>query len=201
MDRRVDEQIAEAPAFAQPILERLRALVHQACPEAEETIKWSRPFFVYRGKMLAYMAAFTKHCGFGFVGPEMRQVLAAARMPAEGAAGSIGRITSLADLPPDAEMLRWLQMAAGLIESGAGGMVRARKGPRPELAMPVELREALGRTEGAAATFHGMSPSCRREYVEWIAEAKRPETRARRVAQAVAWIAEGKPRNWKHESH
>ena len=199
-DKRVDEQLAEAPGFAQPILFHLRALVHRACPEVEETIKWGRPFFLYRGKMLCYMAAFTKHCGFGFVGPEMRRVMAEAKMPVEDASGSLGRITSLADLPKDAQMLGWLRLAIGFVDAGAGGMVRAEKSPKPEMELPEELRAALAKSRAAQAKFDGFSASCRREYIEWIADAKRPETRERRVQQAMEWIAEGKGRNWKHAS-
>ncbi len=196
-NERIDEQIAAAPAFAQPILRQLRVLVHLTCPEVEETIKWGRPFFLYRGKMLFYMAAFKGHCGFGFVGPDMRKVMRDAGMPIEEAAGSIGRITALSELPPRAQMLTWMRQAVAFAGSEAPKKVSAKR-PKPELEMPADLLTVLKKTKGAKAIFDGFSPSCRREYVEWITEAKRAQTRERRVAQAVEWIAEGKTRNWKY---
>ncbi len=198
-DKRVDEQIAGAPAFAQPVLRHLRALVHQACPEVEETIKWGRPFFLYRRKMLFYMAAFKGHCGFGFVGPDMRKVMGESGMPIEDSAGSIGRITAVSELPPRVQMLAWMRQAVAFAGGDEPKKV-ASKVRKPELEMPADLFAALKKTKGAKANFEGFSPSCRREYIEWITEAKRAETRERRVAQAAEWVAEGKTRNWKYMS-
>ena len=197
-DKRIDEQIANAPDFAQPIMRHLRTLVHTACPDAEETIKWGRPFFLHNGRMLCAIAAFKQHCGFGFFGPGMSAVMKAAKMPAEDSAGSIGRITSLSDLPPDAQLLAWIRQAAELAASNAPSRAPAK--PRADLPVPRELTSALAKSPAAKKQFSSFTPGCRREYAEWITEAKRPETRDRRVAQAVEWIAEGKTRNWKYKN-
>jgi hypothetical protein len=61
-----------------------------------------------------------------------------------------------------------------------------------------ELKTALAKNRKARETFEGFSPSHRREYVEWIAEAKGDDTRKRRIATAIEWLSEGKPRNWKY---
>jgi uncharacterized protein YdeI (YjbR/CyaY-like superfamily) len=111
--------------------------------------------------------------------------------------GQFGRLTSVADLPP-ADVLAALIRAAAA-KAAEGRAPRPKKPPRPELPTPDDLRAALDAAPGAAATFEGFPPSCRREYVEWVIEAKRPETRAKRIAEAVAWMAEGKRRNWKYE--
>ena len=197
-DPRVDDKIAQAPAFAQPVMRHLRALVHSACPDAEETIKWSRAVFLDRGRMVCMISSFKEHCGFGFFGPEMDRVMAEAGMPAGDASGSVGRIRSMADLPGDEQLLLWIREAARL--AGAGAPLRAPRtsGPRPAPETPPDLEAALAKVGGAKANFSGLSPSCRREYTEWITEAKRPETRERRVAQAVAWIAEGRTRSWRY---
>lgn len=199
-DGRIDERIAKAPAFARPVMRHLRALVHEGCPEAEETIKWGQPFFLHRGRMMCAVAAFSKHCGFRFVVPQMEEVMRAAGMPVDEAAGSLGRITSIADLPADTQMLAWIRQAAEFAGSDAPATKRGSKMPKPEAETPGELLAALKKKKGAQAVFDGFSPSCRREYAEWVAEAKRPETRERRVAQAVEWIAEGKTRNWKYQN-
>jgi uncharacterized protein YdeI (YjbR/CyaY-like superfamily) len=129
---KVDAYIAKAQPFAQPILSHVRELVHKACPDVEETIKWSMPFFELRGVILGHMAAFKQHCSIGFWGPEMK---------------------------------------------------------------------AIFREDGIESTvFAAFSASCQREYTDWIVEAKRPETKEKRVAQAVEWIAEGKQRNWKYQN-
>lgn len=198
-DERIDERIAKAPVFAQPVMRHLRDLVHRACPEAEETIKWGMPFFLYRGKMLCSIGLFQKHCSFGFFGREITEAMRLAGMPVDDAAGSMGRITSLTGLPKDVQMLSWIRQAASLVDVPAKKKVLG-KPPKPEAKVPEELLAALKTRKGAQAVFDGFSPSCRREYAEWIAEAKRPETRANRVAQAVEWMAEGKTRNWKYQS-
>ncbi|HEY0413009.1 MAG TPA: YdeI/OmpD-associated family protein [Allosphingosinicella sp.] len=193
-DPRVDAYIAKQADFARPILEAIRAAVHAGCPEVEETIKWSMSSFVYKGKILAMAAVFKAHATLGFwrAGDVLGETGAE-----RDAMGQFGRLTSLADLPPRAELEALVRKAMTAIE--AGPKPRPKKPPRPELATPDDLATALAAEPQAAATFAGFAPSCRREYVEWVIEAKRPETRAKRVAQAVAWMAEGKRRNWKYE--
>jgi uncharacterized protein YdeI (YjbR/CyaY-like superfamily) len=182
----------------------LRALVHKACPEVEETIKWSRPFFQYRGAILCNMSAFKEHCSFGFWGEEIGAVLREAAVLKEGGMGSLGRITSVADLPSDKRMLGWIRQAAAFVDSGQyTSPIAARHKvvkQKTSLNTPAEFKAALQRNKKAAAAFAAFSPSCKREYVEWIAEAKRQETRDKRIATAVKWIAEGKQRNWKYQN-
>jgi uncharacterized protein YdeI (YjbR/CyaY-like superfamily) len=193
-DPRIDAYIARQADFARPILEHLRAAVHEACPGAEEAIKWGMPFFLLNGRPLANMAAFKAHASFGFwrggdvVGDAAR----------EGAMGQFGRLTALADLPPPETLAALIRAAAD--KAAQGPAPRAAKALKPELPVPEELRAALEAEPKAAATFDAFPPGCRREYVEWVSDAKRPETRAKRVAQAVEWMAQGKRRNWKYES-
>jgi uncharacterized protein YdeI (YjbR/CyaY-like superfamily) len=204
MNPKVDAYCAKVQTFAQPILAHLRELVHQACPEVEETIKWSRPFFQYRGAILCNMSAFKEHCSFGFWGEEIGAVLREAAVLKEGGMGSLGRITSVADLPSDKQMLGWIRQAAAFVDSGQyTSPIAARHKvvkQKPSLDTPAEFKAALQRNKKAAAVFTALSPSCKREYVEWIAEAKRQETRDKRIATAVEWIAEGKQRNWKYQN-
>jgi uncharacterized protein YdeI (YjbR/CyaY-like superfamily) len=204
MNPRVDAYLAKVPPFAQPILAHLRELVHKACPEVEETIKWSRPFFEYRGAILCNMSGFKEHCSFGFWGEEIGAVLREAAVLKEGAMGSLGRITSLADMPSDKQLLGWIRQAAAFVDSGQyTSPIAARQKvvkQKPSLSTPAEFTAALQRNKKAVAVFAAFSPSCKREYVEWIAEAKRQETRDKRIATAVEWIAEGKQRNWKYQN-
>jgi uncharacterized protein YdeI (YjbR/CyaY-like superfamily) len=201
---KIDAYIAKAAPFAQPVLTHLRALVHQACPDVEEDIKWGRPFFLHRGTILCNISAFKQHCAFGFWGAEIGKVLREEAALHDGAMGSLGRITSVKDLPPDKQLLGYIRQAAAFIDSGLGDnrIVVARrvaKAPKLPLEVPAGFTSALRRDRKAAKAYAALSPSCQREYVEWIASAKRPETRDRRIAQAVEWIAEGKQRNWKYQ--
>jgi uncharacterized protein YdeI (YjbR/CyaY-like superfamily) len=202
---KVDAYCAKVPPFAQPIMTHLRELVHKACPEVEETIKWSRPFFQYRGAILCNMSAFKEHCSFGFWGEEIGAVLRQAAVLKDGSMGSLGRITRVADLPADKKMLGWMRQAAAFVDSGQyTSPIAARhkvvKPAKRSRETPAEFTTALQRNKKAAAVFAAFSPSCKREYVEWIVEAKRPETRDKRIATAVEWIAEGKQRNWKYQN-
>ncbi|MDP5279387.1 YdeI/OmpD-associated family protein [Sphingomonas sp. DG1-23] len=193
-DTRIDTYIAGRAEFARPILSWMRERVHAACPEVEESLKWSMPAFSYKGKPLANMAAFKEHVGFGFWD---RQALATGK---EGEAmGQFGRIRALDDLPAAEAVEAQVREAMARIDAGQKP-ARSAKAVNPEAEVPPELAEGLAGDSQAAATFHGFPPSCRREYCEWVAEAKRPETRAKRAAEAVEWMREGKRRNWKYES-
>jgi uncharacterized protein YdeI (YjbR/CyaY-like superfamily) len=199
-DPRIDAHIEKAAGFAKPILRHLRKLVHDACPDAEETLKWSMPAFVYRGKILCGMAAFKRHCTFGFWHLGMTAVLGPEGEKSDTAMGSFGRLTSLDDLPSDRTMTRYIKKAATLTESDAPARPRPVRRPAVPLAVPNDLAAALKTKKAAAATFERLSPSHRKEYIEWISEAKREETRQRRLATTLEWLAEGKSRNWKYEN-
>lgn len=201
---RVDVYINKAQDFAQPILVHLRELVHKACPGVVESIKWSRPFFDYKGVILGNMSAFKEHCSFGFWGEEIGAVLREAKVVQDGGMGSLGRITNIKDLPSNKQMLEFLRQAAGFIDRGEyTSPITARnkvvKAPKAAVETPPAFAKALKADKKAAAVFAAFSPSCKREYIEWIADAKREETRDKRIAQAVEWIAEGKQRNWKYQ--
>jgi uncharacterized protein YdeI (YjbR/CyaY-like superfamily) len=199
---KVDAYIAKSQPFAQPILSHIRELAHKACPDVEETIKWGMPFFELRGVVLGHVAAFKQHCAIGFWGPEMKAILREDGLLSENGMGSLGKVTSLKDLPPDKKMLNYYRQAAGFVASGqrTKSIVRTKKPQKPAPEIPAELSAALKKNKAAGKVFADFSVSCQREYVDWIVEAKRPETKEKRVAQAVEWIAEGKSRNWKYQN-
>jgi len=199
-DPRIDAYIGKSAGFAKPVLRHLRKLVHEECPEAGETIKWGMPSFVLDGKILCGMAAFKAHCTFGFWNRDVRRAFRQSGAKADEAMGDLGRITSLAELPPPADLRRAVRRAAKLIRTPAPA-----RAPRPRrqaraLPVPPDLASALRRNRRAAATFQDLSTSRRNEYVEWITDARRDETRAKRLATALEWLADGKSRNWKYET-
>lgn len=194
LDPRIDAYLAAAPDFAQPILTRLREDVHAACPAVVETMKWSRPHFTLDDQLLCGMSAFKAHCAFGFWARE------GGAPGQEGAMGDFGRITSVADLPARTELRRQIRAAAALLQAGAPRARKADRPPRAVLAMPDDFAAALARVPAARQHFDAFAPSKQRDYLEWVLEAKREDTRQRRIAQAVEWLAEGKPRHWKYES-
>jgi len=176
-DPRIDAYIAKSAEFARPILEHLRAVVHAACPEVEETLKWSSPHFGYKGSMMCSMAAFNQHCSFGFwlykdvVGTDVEGA------DGERGMGQFGKLTSVKDLPQ-----------------------RPKVTPKPPPQLPEDFAALLAQKRHASArkTYDGFSPSAKREYVEWITEAKTDVTRQKRLATTLEWLAEGKQRNWKY---
>jgi uncharacterized protein YdeI (YjbR/CyaY-like superfamily) len=192
-DRRIDAYIAKSAEFARPILTHLREVVHAACPEVEETVKWGMPHFMYKG-MLCGMAAFKQHATFGFW---RRSLIVGAK--GNDAMGQFGRITSVSGLPAKRVLAGYVKQAMKLNDDGVKSPAATRpKQPKPPLEVPPVLSAALKANPKARVTFEKFSPTHRREYVEWVADAKREDTRARRVAAAVEWMAEGKPRNWKY---
>jgi uncharacterized protein YdeI (YjbR/CyaY-like superfamily) len=193
-DPRVDAYIEKSKDFAKPILERVRSMVHEACPEVEETMKWSSPFFDYKGQMMCGMAAFKEHCSLIFWKASLIEGVPPNGDPSRG---SFGRITSLKELPSKKRFTGFIKAAMALNDAGVT-VKRPKAGPKPEAKVPKELAAALKKNKKAAAVFANFSSSNRREYCEWISEAKREETKEKRVAQAIEWIAEGKSRNWKY---
>ena len=192
-DPRVDAYIEKSADFARPILKHLRKVVHAACPEVEETIKWSFPHFDYKGEMMCSMASFKAHCAFGF----WKGSLVLGDKVVDGAMGHLGRITSLDDLPSDRTLTSYIRKAARLNDEGVKA-VRAPRRSTAEVEVPEDLTKALKKNKKALATFAAFPPSHKREYVQWIVEARGADTRKRRLESAVEWIAEGKPRNWKY---
>ena len=190
-DPRVDEYINQSEEFAKPILRHIRKLVHAAVPEVEETMKWRFPHFMHRG-MMANMAAFKSHCAMGF----WKESLVLNGRAERDGMGHFGRMTSLNDLPADRTLTGYFKKAAALNDEGVK-VVRKRPVKR-ELVVPIDLDAALKRNKDARRTFDAFSTSHKREYVEWVTEAKTDGTRRKRLETAVAWMAEGKSRTWKY---
>ncbi len=198
-DARLDAYIEEARDFARPILVHLRALVHEAVPEAEETIKWSMPNFTADGSILCSMAAFKEHCAFNFwKAGRLSDPEGILKPTGSEGMGQLGRITRLEDLPPDAVLKAYLREMAELNRQPSAPP--PKRAPKPPAEVPPDLAAALERDDAARATFEAFSPSHRREYIEWISEAKTEPTRKKRLATTLAWLAEGRSRNWKYEA-
>jgi len=194
-DPRIDAYIERQAEFARPILTHLRAILHGSCPECEETLKWSSPSFIYKGKILAGFAAFKAHATFGFWSGSL---VVGKRDEQMSGMGQFGRLTSVDDLPPRAELEQLVEKAMKLIDEGV--KPPRDKHSKPPFVVPQDLRAAIDAVPAAKAVFDAFPPSCQRDYVEWVTEAKRDETRAKRLTQTVEWLAEGKRRNWKYEN-
>ena len=193
-DPRIDAYIDKAAPFARPILKYLRKVVHAGCPEVEETLKWSMPHFDYKGVMCG-MAAFKEHCAFGF----WKSTLILGNSKAEEEAmGHFGRITSLDDLPGEKTLIGYVREAAELNKKGINAPGRTQRKKKRPLQVPDYLKTALEKNAKAKKTFANFTPTNQREYVEWLTEAKREETRQHRLKTAIDWMAQGKVRNWKY---
>lgn len=194
-DKRFDDYIAKSHDFAKPILTHLRELVHKACPEAEETVKWGMPFFEYSGSTICSMAAFKQHCAFGFwkasLMKDPHKILSG-----KEAMGQMGQIKTLKDLPSDKIMIEYIKEAARLNKEGV--KLPVKKGVKKELGIPDYFMKAISKNKKAQRTFDKFSLTNKREYVDWITGAKTEDTRNQRLATAVKWMSEGKPRMWKY---
>ena len=198
-DPRVDAYIAKAADFAKPLLTHFRAIVHEACPDAEETIKWGTPSWQYAGSSLCSMAAFKQHCSFGFWRANLLTLNG--KPLGFGADGQLSHLTSKQDLPTRRVLVALVKHAAKLNASGVKASVMSgsrSRGPVKPAAVPADFTRALAANKRARDNFESFSPSHRREYIEWISGAKQEVTRAKRLATALEWLAEGKQRNWKY---
>ncbi|HYE53887.1 MAG TPA: YdeI/OmpD-associated family protein [Chitinophagaceae bacterium] len=197
-DPRIDAYIKKSAPFAQPILTHLRELVHKACPDVEETIKWGFPHFDYKG-ILCSMAAFKQHCNFGFwkgnLMKDDKQLLSRVGVTEMG---YFDKITTLKDLPSDKILTAYIKEAAKLNEAGVKLPAKPKTTEKKPLETPPELQAALKKNKAAQIVFEGFSPSHKREYIEWITEAKTEATRDKRIATTIEWLTEGKSRHWKY---
>ncbi|RDS84848.1 hypothetical protein DWU98_02515 [Dyella monticola] len=192
-DPRIDAYIANAPDFARPILQHLRAVVHAACPDAEESIKWRCPHFLYQGKLMCSMAAFKQHCSFHFW--HGKDVVGETHTKGMG---QFGKITSIKELPGKRELTSYVRKAIALREAGVTR--RASAAPKPPPEIPPDFTALLNKHATARKNYAAFSPSAQREYVEWIIEAKTDATRRKRMTTAVEWLTLGKHRNWKYQT-
>lgn len=199
-DARIDAYIERANPVFQPMMASLRETVHRHCPDVEEAVKWGMPTFLHRGKILCAMAAFKQHMSFGYW--QHAEVIGAET--SRDGMGSYGKMRGPADMPKAATLKTDIRKAMALIDDAASGAAvpkpKVAKKAKPALQMPDDFAAALARKPKAQKHFDAFPPGQRREYIDWIVEAKREDTRVRRIAQAVEWLGEGKRRNWKYEN-
>lgn len=195
-DPRVDAYIEKSADFAKPVLRHLRKLVHTGCPDVEETIKWGHPNFVYKG-ILCVMASFKQHCSFWLW--KGRLIIPQTKLPTEKSMGQFGRISSKSDLPADKELLGYIKEAVRLNDEGVPSPTRSKPKPKKPLRVPAYFMTAMKKNKKALETFKNFSYSHKKEYIEWITEAKTEETRSKRIKTAIEWMAKGKGRNWQYE--
>jgi uncharacterized protein YdeI (YjbR/CyaY-like superfamily) len=199
-DKRIDTYLKTKAGDFAPILSHVRQLVHKACPEVEETIKWGMPCFEYKGPYFSF-AAFKQHCVFGFWKATLLQdpkgYLGERKADGGEAMGHFGRVKQLSDLPPDRVIIDFLKQAMKLNDEGVKLPPRKKVSPK-SITVPADLLAALKKNKKAHIAFEAFSPSGKRDYIEWLTDAKTEATRERRLLQALEWIAEGKPRNWRY---
>jgi len=195
---KVDEYIEKSQDFAKPILNFLRETVHEFCPDADEAMKWSFPNFMYKGKILCSMASFKQHCTFGFwLEKEMKTMQEITKNIEKNSMFSLGKITKIEDLPSKPQLKKAIKEAMELTDMGV--TMKKTAPSKTEIEVPDEFQNALNENKKALDFFEKSSPSCRKEYIMWITEAKTEATRNKRMEQAIEWISEGKGRNWKYE--
>lgn len=192
-DKRIDDYISKAQSFAQPILEHLREVVHDACPDTEETIKWGVPTFQYYGEMMCGMAGFKKHVFIGFLKSSLMEDPKGI-LEGEGK-GNLGKIKSLDELPNDRVIKAFIKQAMKLNEMG----IKVSRTSAKVLKVPSDLAAALKKNKIAHENFEAFSLSARNEYIYWLEEAKTEATRTKRLATTIEWVAEGKQRQWKYQ--
>ncbi len=196
-DKRVDDYISKSAEFAIPILNHLRNLVHAACPNAQETIKWGMPFFDYKGP-LCNLASFKQHCAFGFWKNALMKDAKEMIDKNEQAMGHLGKIMSLNDLPPDKKIIGWIKEAVKLNDDDVKLPDRKKISEKKEIEIPEAFQKALNKNKKASITFNNFSPSHKYEYLEWITGAKTEQTIDKRIAKTIEQLTEEKSLNWKY---
>lgn len=198
-NEKIDAYIEKSQEFAQPILIHLRELIHKACPEVDEKIKWGFPIFDYKKSILCSLASFKEHCAFGFwFSDKMEDPDKIFYTGTETAMGQFGRIKSLSNLPKDEILIRYIHQAMALIDAGVKLSKKESIPNSKDLIVPEILLQELNKNNKAMATFEHFSNSNKKEYIEWINEAKTDSTKQKRTETAIEWLSEGKIKNWKY---
>ena len=197
-DARIDAYIDKSADFAKPILKHLRQLMHKACPDVVETMKWSMPFFDYNGTVMCNMAAFKEHCRLFFWKSKLMNDPEKILPQSEDDASKLNKITSLKNLPSDKILMVYIK-GAMLLNEGNIKLPPKKKAVIKDLEMPGDFGAALKKNKAAQTVFEKFSPGKQKEYIEWITEAKTQATKDKRIETAVEWIAEGKSRHWKYQ--
>ena len=199
-EKLIDAYIAKSADFAKPILNHIRKLVHKACPNVEEKMKWSMPFFDYKGEMLCHMASFKQHAVMGFWKASlMKDSILVENAKSETAMGHLGRICSLKDMPSDKKIISWIKEAMQLTDKGIKLPSKAKSVDKKELLVPDYFTKALAKNKKAKQVFENFAYSHKKEYVQWVTEAKTAATKNKRIAAAIEMMAEGKSRNWRYK--
>lgn len=200
-DPRIDAYFERSAEFAKPVLNHLRAIIHKACPDVQETMKWSFPHYEYAGSILCSMASFKQHCAFGFwLGSLMSDPEKIMKSAGEkNAMGHFGQLKRVTDLPPDPVLIRYIKEAMALNEKGVKMIKKGKASDTKEVEAPSYFLDALEKNLTAFEAFKKSSPSHKKEYIEWITEAKSEATRSKRISTALEWLAEGKSRHWKYK--
>ncbi|MCA6066935.1 YdeI/OmpD-associated family protein [Chryseobacterium sp. RG1] len=194
---KVDEYIEKSQDFAQPILKHIREIVHEICPDTEETIKWKFPTFMYKGKILCSMVSFKQYCSLGFwLHDEMKTLKNIETDVEKTNMFSLGKITKIGDLPSKPLLKEMILEAMELTDKGV--TLKKASPSKTETEVPDYFQNALQQNKKASEIFIKGSPSFRKEYINWLTEAKTEATRNKRMEQAIEWISEGKARNWKY---
>lgn len=192
----IDQYIDKSADFAKPILEHIRYMVHKACPEIEETIKWGMPSFEYKG-LVCGMAAFKAHCALTFhKGNLMNDEHGILSQVGKTGMVQLGKLTSIKDLPNEKILIAYVKQAVKLNEAG---VKQTKAATTTSIEVPDYFLKALKKNKEALKTFEAFNNSHKKEYVEWITEAKKEETRISRMEKAIEMLSEGKSRNHKYE--
>ncbi len=194
----IDQYIGKSQEFAKPVLLHFRELVHKVCPDVEEKIKWSFPHFDYKGQMLCSMAAFKNHCAIGFWKASLIDEKLVEKAKTEEAMGHLGKVTALKDLPSDKILTAYIKAGMKLNEAGIS-VKKPAAAVKKEIVIHPALSTAIKKNKKAGVTWQKFSDAHKREYTEWINEAKTDVTRNRRIDTTIEWLSEGKSRNWKYK--
>ncbi|KAF2080744.1 YdeI/OmpD-associated family protein [Flavobacterium sharifuzzamanii] len=193
----VTAYIAKMADFAKPILNHLREVIFSACPEAEENIKWGTPHYSYKGDHLVMMGGFKQHCSFSLYKAElMKDAEIQASVKAGKKFGYMDKIKDLSELPSKEKLTAYIKEAMVFNENGTAKPKPVKEKSTAEVVAPKEFVDALKKDTKATEIFESKSPSFRKNYIIWIADAKTDETRNKRISQSLEWIAEGKDRFW-----
>ena len=198
LNKKVDAYVNKAAGFAQPILQHLRSIVLDTCPEAEEDIKWGTPHYSYKGDHLCMMAGFKNHCSFSLYKAEfMKDEKISESVKAGKKFGYMDKLTSLSDLPAKKILVALIREAMALNAQGVKKVKPATDKPKL-LAVPDYFENALQGNPKAKDVFYTKSDAFRKDYLVWITGAKTEDTRQSRIDQSLEWIAEGKKRFWQY---
>lgn len=180
----IDEYIAGKEAWARPFLTKLRQLVLTANPKMEQEWKWKAPAFTHHG-IVCLLWGFKAHVSLTFSDGNLLDDPNQVFDDCGGNEHNRALKLRAGDTIPEKQIVAWVKSACEINEKGLKPKAKQAAPKAKAVTVSADFDKALKKNKAVKEFFDSLSPSCKRAYTEWVDEAKREETKLKRIAKGI----------------